>query len=129
VWAASRLPDSTTIATSRNGASFALRFTEASSASQCGERMAVNTGCDCGCCAGLDKETPQRISNRPSLPHVACRVGRYHDFRDSLLSRLSAADLPPISRLTTRDDADFTIALCDATAVVLEVLGFYQERL
>ena len=91
--------------------------------------MALNTGCDCGCCAGLDKETPQRVYNRPSLPEVAYRVGRYHHFRDSLLSRLSAADLPALRRLTTRDSADFSVALCDATAIALEVLGFYQERL
>jgi hypothetical protein len=91
--------------------------------------MALNTGCDCGCCAGLDKETPQRIYNRPNLPAITYRAGRYHQFRESFLSRMSAADLPALRRLTTRDDADFTIALCDATAVVLEVLGFYQERL
>ena len=32
-------------------------------------------------------------------------------------------------RLGTREDADFTIALCDALAAMLDVLGFYQERI
>ncbi|MCT0200390.1 putative baseplate assembly protein, partial [Synechococcus sp. CS-1325] len=31
--------------------------------------------------------------------------------------------------LTTRDDGDFTIALCDALATGLDVLTFYQERI
>ena len=88
-----------------------------------------HTNCDCGCCAGLDAETPRPLYNRPGLPAIAYRVGRYHDFRESMLARLSSSEFTALERLTTRADADFTIALCDATAMMLEVLGFYQERL
>ena len=50
-------------------------------------------------------------------------------FKESLLARLSAAELPALAGLGTREDADFTIALCDALAVTLDVLTFYQERI
>ena len=46
-----------------------------------------------------------------------------------MLARLSSSDFPALSALKTRDDDDFTIAFLDATAVVLDILTFYQERL
>ena len=46
-----------------------------------------------------------------------------------MLARLSSADYPALAPLKTRDDDDFSIALLDATAVVLDILTFYQERL
>jgi hypothetical protein len=46
-----------------------------------------------------------------------------------MLSRLSSSDYPALAALKTRDDDDFTVALMDATAVVLDILTFYQERL
>jgi hypothetical protein len=46
-----------------------------------------------------------------------------------MLARLSSSDYPALSYLKTRDDDDFTIALLDATAVMLDILTFYQERL
>lgn len=46
-----------------------------------------------------------------------------------MLARLSSSDYPALAPLTTRDDDDFTIAFLDATAMVLDVLTFYQERL
>ncbi|MDN0075082.1 putative baseplate assembly protein [Crenobacter sp. SG2303] len=84
---------------------------------------------DCGCCAGLEAETPKRLDNRPGLPSIAYRVGRHGDFRASLLARLSSTDFPALARLTARADDDFTIALCDAAATLLDVLSFYQERI
>jgi len=36
---------------------------------------------------------------------------------------------PALNRLKTRDDDDFSIAFLDATAVMLDILTFYQERL
>ena len=83
----------------------------------------------CGCCAGVDVETPARIDNPPGQSAIAYRTGAHARFKESLLARLSAADLPALHRLGTRDDADFTIALCDSAAVMLDVLGFYQERI
>ncbi|WP_083344764.1 putative baseplate assembly protein [Terriglobus roseus] len=42
---------------------------------------------------------------------------------------LSDTSLPALQGLTTRDSADFTMALLDGWAVSLDVLTFYQERL
>src|SRR5262249_27767903 len=41
----------------------------------------------------------------------------------------SSADYPALQPLRTRGDDDFTVALIDASAMVLDVLTFYQERL
>src|SRR5260370_17013645 len=83
----------------------------------------------CGCCAGIRVQTPQRLSNSAGLPAVAWRVGTWATFKESLLARLSSSDYPALSSIKTRDDDDFTIAFLDATAVVLDILTFYQERL
>lgn len=84
---------------------------------------------DCGCCAGLDAETPKPLYNRPALPAISYRVGNHGDFKESMLARLSSTDYPALANLTARDDTDFGIALCDAAAVMLDVLSFYQERI
>jgi hypothetical protein len=83
----------------------------------------------CGCCAGTDAETPARIDNPPGQSAIAYRVGTHAQFKESLLARLSSTALPALAPLGTRDDTDFTIALCDALAVTLDVLAFYQERI
>lgn len=83
----------------------------------------------CSCCAGLDIETPARIDNPPGQSAIAYRVGVHGQFKESLLARLSSADLPALAGLGARDDGDFTIALCDALATTLDVLAFYQERI
>lgn len=83
----------------------------------------------CGCCAGLDVETPAQIDNPPGLPAIAYRAGVHARFKRSLLAKLSSAALPQLAGLSTRDDGDFTIALCDAVASALDVLSFYQERI
>jgi predicted phage baseplate assembly protein len=84
---------------------------------------------DCGCCEGITVETPFAIDNRPGLSAIAYRVGTHVQFKASMLARLSGADVPELGNLKTRDDADFTIALLDAFAVVSDVLTFYQERI
>ncbi|HEX2079010.1 MAG TPA: baseplate J/gp47 family protein [Longimicrobium sp.] len=83
----------------------------------------------CGCCDGIQVETPERVANRPGLDTVDYRVGRHATFRESMLARLSAAALPALAPLRTRDPDDFTIALVDSAAAMLDVLTFYQERL
>lgn len=88
-----------------------------------------DTNNDCGCCAGIDAETPKRVENRPGLPDIAYRVGTHHDFKESMQARLSPTEYPALARFTARDDADFAIALCDAAAVMFDVLSFYQERI
>jgi len=83
----------------------------------------------CGCCQGIGDETPQPVTNRPGLSSVQYRVSTQTAFKSTLLAGLSDANLPGLARLTTRDDADFSIALLDAWAVTLDILTFYQERL
>jgi hypothetical protein len=74
-------------------------------------------------------ETPVRIDNPYGQAAVAYRVGVQASFKASLFARLSSAELPALAGLSTRDDGDFTIALCDALATTLDVLTFYQERI
>jgi len=85
--------------------------------------------CTCGCCAGTSVQTPGREFNLSGLSALSCRVGTWSTFKDSMLARLSSADYPALQALTTRSDDDFTIAFLDATAVMLDILTFYQERL
>lgn len=85
--------------------------------------------CTCGCCFGIGIETPQEEMNLPGLPAIRYRVGTWASFRESMLARLSSADYPALAFLKTRDTDDFSIALLDASAVVFDILTFYQERL
>src|SRR5215204_1845429 len=83
----------------------------------------------CGCCEGLVPSTPVEVYNRPGLATIAYRVGPHAQFKQSMLARLSASDLPALRGLNTRDDDDFAVALLDAWAMVADVLTFYQERI
>jgi len=74
-------------------------------------------------------QTPQPEFNRPGLSALAYRVGTWATFKESMKARLSSASYPALQNLKTRDDDDFTIAFLDATAIVLDILSFYQERL
>src|SRR5580704_8695388 len=85
--------------------------------------------CSCGCCAGIGVQTPQVVSNLPGLSSLVYRAGTWATFRESMHARLSSFDYPALAPLKTRDDDDFTIAFLDATAMVLDILTFYQERL
>jgi hypothetical protein len=60
---------------------------------------------------------------------VTYRAGTWATFKESMLARLSSSDYPALAALKTRDDDDFTVALLDSTAVMLDILTFYQERL
>jgi predicted phage baseplate assembly protein len=80
-------------------------------------------------CEGIGKEAPQLVENRPGLTAIAYRPGTHSRFKASMLSRLSAADLPAVNDLSTRADADLGIALLDGWATVSEVVAFYQERI
>ena len=82
---------------------------------------------DCGCCSGLQAETPKAVMNRPGLDAVGYRVGRHSQFKASMLADLSAAGAT--LNLKTREDDDFSIGLLDAWSAVLDVLTFYQERI
>jgi len=85
--------------------------------------------CTCGCCAGVAVETPQVECNAPGQPAIAYRTGTWSTFKQSMLARLSSSDYPALDPLKTRDEDDFSIALLDASSVMLDTLTFYQERL
>ena len=82
---------------------------------------------DCGGCQGIGVPTPVRIDNRPGLSAITYRAGAHNSFKASMLARIST--LPALRALTTRADDDFSVALMDSWAAVLDVLTFYQERL
>ena len=87
------------------------------------------SSCLCGCCGGISVQTPRGESNLPGLPAIAYRTGSWATFRESMLARLSSADYPALKPLQTRDTDDYSIALLDASAMMLDILTFYQERL
>lgn len=82
----------------------------------------------CGCCSGIQQETPAPIYNRPALSQISYRAGVYASFKASMLAALSKPQYIALGGLTTRDDGDFTIALLDAWAIVSDIITFYQER-
>ncbi len=80
----------------------------------------------CGCCEGVEKETPVSLYNRPGLSALAYRVGTYGHFLQSM--QVAMRDQAALRDLTARLD-DPTTSLLDAWAVALDVLTFYQERI
>jgi uncharacterized phage protein gp47/JayE len=90
---------------------------------------AGTSDCLCGCCSGTTVQTPQGESNLPGLPAISYRTGTWATFRESMLARLWSSDYPALAGLKTRESDDFSIALLDAGAVMLDILTFYQERL
>ncbi|MCB2041304.1 MAG: putative baseplate assembly protein, partial [Rhodoferax sp.] len=91
------------------------------------ERRPTSTA-ECDGCAGVDAATPQRIDNPPALSQIAHRMAHHGDFVASMRARLSSTDHPALAALGTREASDFTLAIGDALACSLEVLGFYAER-
>jgi hypothetical protein len=99
----------------------------------------------CGCCEGVERETPIPMANRPGLSALAYRVGTHATFLETMLARLPSMPveveqydtqgkpvvlrLYPLSRLTTRTPDDPAIALLDAWETVADILTFYQERM
>jgi len=83
----------------------------------------------CDCCSGTSVQTPQGELNPPGQSAIAYRTGTWSTFKQSMLARLSSSNYPALAGLKTRADDDFSIALLDASSVVLDILTFYQERL
>jgi len=88
------------------------------------QKQTLNT---CGCCEGIKAITPESVKNLSELTSLVYRVGTFGSFKKSMLSMLS--NKSALNSLTSRDDDDFSIALIDAWAIVLDVLTFYQERI
>ncbi|MGW7442881.1 putative baseplate assembly protein [Kitasatospora sp. NPDC054795] len=88
----------------------------------------MNGQCTCGC-SGTATATPAPLFNPPGLDAIGYRVGRYGEFLDSLLARLSGPAYPALRDLTVRTPDDPAIALLDSWAVLADVLTFYSERI
>jgi hypothetical protein len=73
--------------------------------------------------------TPALIVNRSALPAISYRVGAYPTFLASMQAALSGSSVPALAGLRTRSSSDFSLALIDAWAEVLDILTFYTERL
>jgi hypothetical protein len=83
---------------------------------------------DCDCCEGLGTATPRRIDNPPGQAAIDYRIGRHADYLTAMQARLSSAENPALAALTTREASDLSLAISDALACSLDVLGFYTER-
>jgi hypothetical protein len=68
---------------------------------------------------------PRIIANRPGLPHIDFRIGRYTDFRQALFNALDRNQL--LLPWTHRQPDDPGIALLECVAIIGDVLSFYQE--
>ncbi len=69
---------------------------------------------------------PRPIANRPGLPRIAYRIGRYADFVEAMLRAIDAA--PELSAWTHRQADDPGIALIEGAAILGDILTFYQEH-
>lgn len=69
---------------------------------------------------------PRRAHNRPALPRIGYRIGRYEDFVEAMLRHIDAA--LPLQAWTHREADDPAIALLQGAAIVGDILSFYQEH-
>jgi hypothetical protein len=69
---------------------------------------------------------PRRGENRPGLPRIAYRIGRYADFVEAIKREIDAA--PALAAWTHRDPDDPGIALIEGAAILGDILSFYQEH-
>lgn len=71
-------------------------------------------------------EFPRRAANRPGLARIAYRIGRYPDFVEAMIRRIDAA--PELAAWTHRGADDPAIALLEGSAILADILSFYQEH-
>ncbi len=69
---------------------------------------------------------PVRAQNRPGLPRIAYRIGRYDDFVEAMIRNIDAA--PELAAWTHREADDPGIALLEGAAILGDILSFYQEH-
>ncbi len=69
---------------------------------------------------------PRRPHNRPGLPRIAYRIGRYADFVEAMTRGIDLA--PELAAWTHRDPDDPGIALLQGAAILGDILTLYQEH-
>jgi len=67
------------------------------------------------------------LANLPALPALVYRVGTHGSFKATMLTNLT--ERRGLGQLASRDNDDPSIALLDASSLMLDVLTFYQERI
>jgi hypothetical protein len=70
-------------------------------------------------------EFPKTIQNRPGLPRIDYRIGSYAELRERMLHLLNQD--PALAAWTHRGVDDPGIALLEGTAIVGDILTFYQQ--
>jgi hypothetical protein len=73
-----------------------------------------------------DFRFPRVPFNRPGLPRIAWRIGRYPDFVEAMTRHIDAE--PALLEWTHRDPDDPAIALLQGAAILGDILSFYQEH-
>jgi hypothetical protein len=68
---------------------------------------------------------PATIANRPALPRIRYRLGSYGDVREALLRWRDST--PELAGWTYRGSDDPAVALLEGSAIVTDILTFYQE--
>lgn len=79
------------------------------------------------CCEGITFLTPASVENLPGLSSLVYRAGTFGSFKTSMQTGISSK--PSLTKLTSRDNDDPSIALLDSWSTVLDILTFYQERI
>ena len=69
---------------------------------------------------------PRRPRNRPGLERVSYRIATWPEFRDAMLQRVDAA--AELRAWTHRTPDDPAVALLEGTAILGDILTFYQEH-
>lgn len=81
---------------------------------------------DCNHDCKKTAEFPKKIFNRPALDKIEYRIGSYSTIREHLLDQLNNSAI--LSAWSHRGADDPGIALLEGTAIVGDVLTFYQNR-
>jgi predicted phage baseplate assembly protein len=68
---------------------------------------------------------PAAIANRPALPRIGYRIGTYADVREALLRWRDTT--PELVAWTHRGADDPGVALLEGSALLVDILAFYQE--
>ena len=88
-------------------------------------------------CRGPDHD-PRRPDNRAGMSRIDYRITTQPEAYERMLWRLprqkvtdpdSGETLYPLDRLRTRDLADPTISLIDASAMAFDIVSFYSEQI
>jgi len=70
---------------------------------------------------------PRRAANRPALPRIGYRIGRFDDFLEAMLRRVNAS--VPLGAWTHREPDDPAIAYCQDTPLRSEIEARDASRL